>query len=826
MGKIAKRVGILTAIFFLAVGIYFIMAQNTVKKTGTVYTAMEEATIPVVYIDLFDPVSNRLPGYLQEMGQSAARESLTVLPKDRKLEIRIAGYGERVLSVQYEIRSMDLKQLVERTQVTGQTSESAEMTVELPIQNLLTRGTEYLLDLTVQTEQHEAIHYYTRLLWPSENYAEQMAVFAKDFSMKTLDREQAKSLVTYLETNHTEDNSSLGEVTIRSSFSQLTFAGLKMKLEGDMQVCMKELDGIMGQVQVQYQLTRDAEDGSTEAYEVTDYYTLKWNTQRIYLMDFKRTTTQVFSGARELYSAKRILLGVGADDCVDVQRSLNSRHLAYVFNQDLWSYDQSNAKAVKIFSFRSEQDTGGRSTYDQHDVEILSVEDNGNVNFLVYGYMNRGNHEGYMGISLYHYNQLSDAIEERFFVPVDSSYEFLKQDINRLAYLSSSDMLYLMLDHAIYGIDLKSNEYMVVADALKEGSYSISEDKKSIAWQEGQDQYGAKAIHVFNLEDGNKREILGEDGCYLQTLGFLRGDYAYGLAHPDDLWTIHGRAAELPMYALEIVDANLEVETRYEKPGCYLSEVIVEDARIHMKRLVKTAVDGQYSYLDEDTIVCNTAAVQEGKEGIGWYASETRRKLYFVQLDDEIRSSKAVKIAVPGRITYGGSDTLTLKANQQIQDMQFYAYGQGKLWGSSSDFAKAVEMAYDKMGIVVDANQRILWDRVNRASLKNIREPQSAAYPIVRYLDELTESKDYGDGLLILDARGATLNQMLYFIDKGYPVVAYVASDSYVLLCGYDQYNVTLYNPQSDQLSKMGLNDATEYFKGLKNDFVCGVELN
>ncbi|MEG0368984.1 MAG: hypothetical protein RR593_03165, partial [Hungatella sp.] len=136
MGKIAKRVGILTAIFFLAVGIYFIMAQNTVKKTGTVYTAMEEATIPVVYIDLFDPVSNRLPGYLQEMGQSAARESLTVLPEDRKLGIRIAGYGERVLSVQYEIRSMDLKQLIERTQVTGQTSESAEMTVELPIQNL------------------------------------------------------------------------------------------------------------------------------------------------------------------------------------------------------------------------------------------------------------------------------------------------------------------------------------------------------------------------------------------------------------------------------------------------------------------------------------------------------------------------------------------------------------------------------------------------------------------------------------------------------------------------------------------------------------------
>ena len=48
-------------------------------------------------------------------------------------------------------------------------------------------------------------------------------------------------------------------------------------------------------------------------------------------------------------------------------------------------------------------------------------------------------------------------------------------------------------------------------------------------------------------------------------------------------------------------------------------------------------------------------------------------------------------------------------------------------------------------------------------------------------------------------------------------------SGQYVLLSGYDQYNVTLYDPQTQETQKMGLNDATEYFKNLQNDFLCAL---
>lgn len=822
MNKFLKKICILAGIFVVAAGIYFILAQSTIEKEDTVYTAMEDATLPVVYADMFGSFDNRMPGYLQVMDQKIARNNLTVLPSDRQLNLKIAGYGQSVLSIQYEIRSMDLDRLVEKTEIDQWEDRDGNAYVTLPIQNLLTKGTEYLMHVTIQTEQHESIHYYTRIVEEENPWGQEALAFAKDFSLKTLDSQAAQSLVTYLETNNTEDNSSLGNVTIKSSFSQLTWAGLKMQLSGEMHVTLKELDGIMGQVQVQYNLNRESEEGITETYNVTDNYTVKYNTQRLYLMDFHRTTNQVFDGGRELYSGRRILLGVGNDDTVKVKLSTDKRYLAYTFNKDLWSYDQTEGKAVKIFSFRSREDTSGRSSYDQHDIQIISVRETGDINFLVYGYMNRGRHEGYTGVSLYRYDQSTGAVAERFFAPVTENYESLKQDVEQLCYLNSADMLYILVNHTVYGIDLTSNEYMVVADALEEGSYSISEDKHSLAWQEGQNLYGSDTIHLLNLETGHKQEITGENDSYLRVLGFVNGDFVYGLAHPDDLWVINGRVETLPMYALQIVDEELEVETRYERPGYYLADVEVEDARVHMKRLERGA-DGEFLYHDDDTIVCNAAAEEDKLAGVGWYASETRRKLYFIQLDTDIKTGKSIKISSSKKITYDASENLELKSNQQVQGMLFSAYGQGHLIGCSKDFSRAVAMAYDQMGYVVDDKQRIVWNRVNRSPSRTIREHQSAAYNITKHLEEFTVSEDFGDGYLLMDARGCTLNQMLYFIDRGTPVVAFVDTNHYILLYGFDQYNISIYDPATDQSSKMGLNDAGEYFKEHKNDFICAV---
>ena len=657
-------------------------------------------------------------------------------------------------------------------------------------------------------------------MWTDSTNAKDMIDFAVDFTTKTFHYEQAKDLTTYLETNDSEDNSSLGHVTIRSSFSQLTWGGLFMEPVGEIQATLKDLDGIMCSVSLKYQVARAGAEETGERYEVEDQFTMKWDSRRIYLMDFERDTNQIFSGQKDLFSGKRIMLGITNPEEVQTEKSPGGNCIAYGINRDLWTYDQKQGHAVKVFSFRSGKDDGLRSGYNQHDIKILSVSDNGDVDFLVYGYMNRGIHEGSMGIALYRYSSKENAIGERFFTPVTSSFEMLKEEVDELSHLGTNGMLYLMAGRSVYGIDLNSNEYMVLADSLSEGGYAVSSTERHFAWQEGNDVFGASVIHIMDLDTGVKREITGGEDNRYRPLGFVGDDFIYGIAKDGDIWSQNGRIMDAPMYRIEIMDQSGAIVKKYEQADAFIADVTVDGSRIHLTQVLKTA-DQSYVVSRQDTIVCNQELADEELKGIGWYASEDRKKLYFVQLNQEA-VSRSVSIAVPKKVAFETTEVVELKSRPQTQDNRFMAYAGGHYLGSSLSFTRALELAYDKMGVVTNQNQEILWNRVNRPPVKNMKDPLKTGAAFVRNLPGFTEDKAM-DGVFMIDARGCTLNQILYFIGQGCPVAVYTGQSDYILLSGYDQYNVTLYNPQTKESQKMGLNDASNYFSNLGNDFVCGV---
>ena len=46
----------------------------------------------------------------------------------------------------------------------------------------------------------------------------------------------------------------------------------------------------------------------------------------------------------------------------------------------------------------------------------MNIDEAGNIAFLVYGYMNRGTHEGQVGASAYYYDNTVNTIEELAFI--------------------------------------------------------------------------------------------------------------------------------------------------------------------------------------------------------------------------------------------------------------------------------------------------------------------------------------------------------------------------------------------------------------------------
>ena len=57
--------------------------------------------------------------------------------------------------------------------------------------------------------------------------------------------------------------------------------------------------------------------------------------------------------------------------------------------------------------------------------------------------MNRGIHEGYSGVCVYHYNSDRNVVEEKVFIPSTESYEFLKEDLGTLTYVNKNNQLFL-----------------------------------------------------------------------------------------------------------------------------------------------------------------------------------------------------------------------------------------------------------------------------------------------------------------------------------------------------------------------------------------------
>ena len=289
--KYLKRTAVLLAVFLAAAVIYFFrpMGQEE-SREETVYTVMEDAVLPVVYPRMLGREMAPLFGQMEERAVTASRDSLIVLPEDRKMTVRIES-GEPVSAIRYEVRSLDMEELVERTELSSWEEAENGLTAVLPIQNLLAPEREYLLGIQIQLADGTAPWYYTRIVETDGEHTMQMCALAEEFSLKTLNYENAQDLTMYMETEAGADNSSFGVVTLKNSFSQLTWGNLAVERTGAAFMKLRELSGELANIELQYYVTR-MEEGQEELYAVTENFTMRWASQRIYMMDYERTMEQ------------------------------------------------------------------------------------------------------------------------------------------------------------------------------------------------------------------------------------------------------------------------------------------------------------------------------------------------------------------------------------------------------------------------------------------------------------------------------------------------------------------------------------------------------
>lgn len=784
---------VLSVCFVAALIGYFVASFVSTEHESAVYSTMEEPGFPVVYIICGDLEINPLKGYVQEMGSDAA-ETVSPLPSDRKLQIHIKKYNNSVAELSYEIRNLSLDHFIERTTVNDFTETKTDANTTLPIQNLIEKDTEYLLKITLDTGEKK-INYYTRILWDDKDYAYRMLTKAKEFTVKTFDYEQAKELTQYMETDPAEDSSNLGRVTIGSSFTQLTWGQTGMHLVSEPILYLKEYGGMMSAVQVRYR-SKMTEVSGEEEFNNVDDFTMRLGTDRIYIMNYRRETREIFSGSKHRFAGKKIMLGISGEDDLETRESENGQYIIFKTDKELWSFNQEDQKAVNVFSFRSKSDDGLRAGWKSHDIKIMSAENDGSLDFVVYGYMNRGRHEGNCGLVYYSYSGATGITTERFFVPFSRSYEKIKMELDELCTKGSSDMFYFKQNDSVIAVDLKSLEMMEVVTGLTDGTYLSNSAQTRFAWVEN-GRYASNSIKVMNISSGATQTF----GCgveeVFQLLTFSEDDLVLGRANANDKWKIGKRTRSLPNFRIEIYDEKLSPIMQYEKQGLYVDD-FEKEANRFIFGLYRKVTPHSFEETGMDTIVCSETEPFSDIKRIGSVTSGEKQLVYYVSIDREIKNTKKLRISVPDSISYENSGNVEIRAQQADTEVLFYSWANGEMVGRSSIFSEALELCYDQMGWITDKNGKLLYNRTDRGTSYTIKEPLRLAQPLITEYETLTGNVRTEEGTLLIDAYDVDLNKLLCFVYKDRPVMLLNSDGTYILISGYDSKRIKLYYPGVD----------------------------
>ena len=593
--------------------------------------------------------------------------------------------------------------------------------------------------------------------------------------------ENLNILANIIETNLDSDNSTLANMNIYNNVDVMTWGALNPQIYAHPVPSIKEINGTTASLVLNYMISAQNEEGQTEFYEVEEFYRLRYTSLQTYLLDFERSTNQIFDPEIEgSVSEEGINLGIRNRD-VEYQSDDQNQFVAFVQGNSLWSYSVEENKMTQVFSFRQDENSDERDRYGQNSIKIIEVKENGNLYFSVTGYMNRGKHEGESGVALYYYDSSLHQIEELVFVDTLESYELMKRDVEALNYVTEDkSKFYFILDGTIYQVGLSTRSIETVITGLSHGCYAGSETNRYFAWLAENNPYQSVNLNIMDLETKEIRTISAGSGECIQIIGFMEEDIVYGLADASEIQTTHPGDEVFPMKKVFIENTLGERVKEYVPSGCYVTEGIISEKLLTLKRVVKT--DGIFQETTDDQIVSN---MTNKIEGFGVTTQNNRRKLTeIVLMSEEILDSKTPKVI--------HSKEMDLEENRQVtivtksdDNEGYYVYGRGMLDSIHASANTAIQRADEIKGVVVDAHQKYIWERGNRSDAASVSldEIPDIMKQGIMDKDRLQEAL----GKRVLDLSGCTWEMILYFIDQGSPVLAQI-QDQVILITGYDQF--------------------------------------
>lgn len=809
MKEKVKRAGILTFVFLIAVIVFsFLTNQGNADMTAD----MGGATLPRIQIVSGEYEINPLAGYVSEMNVGKMRSTITPVDFQSGITLRIEEGVLPIKALTYEVCSSDGKEILykEKRKEIGE-----EPSLTFPGLELADR--EAILKLTLHTEKQD-IYYYTRICTKEGTDSDACLAFAERFHNMTFGKENTESIAAYLE-NGTEDDETenLQKVTIHSDAEHLTWGELRPQIKGEVSRSIKEISGNYMTIVYDYEVECAGEQDETEVYQIREYLKVRYAEGTEYLLDYERTMEQELDASGNVLDNNGILLGIAKEELPYMANEAGTI-VSFVQAGELWNYNQSQDALSLVFSFADSEGYDIRNLYKEHEIQIVSVNEQGDTTFKVIGYMNRGEHEGEVGTAIYFFDIEKNFVEEKAFIPDNISSEILLKEQEQLVYYNEQqEVLYAMKEGTLYKVDLEKGKKEVLVENLEKDQYVSSKDGRLLAYQTVSSLENAEEVKVLDFVTGKERTVTCSSGEFIRPLGFISEDFVYGIGRKEDAGAFVTGEHVCPMYKLEIRDTDNEVVKTYQADQVYVTGVTVEEKMLILDRVVKN--ESVYTAVAKDYITSNEE-VEKSNISVETYTSDEKERQVRIKYESGI-SDKKPKLLKPKQVLF--ENPVLIPFEEEGEAEVFYTYGKGKLLGIYASAADAIRQANENQGLVVSESQKYVWERGNRSLVYDIagvdlspyQEENTLAAALNRLFAyegktvdaagemaagkkpiEILQEQFLGN---VLDLHGCSPEELCYILGKGTPIIAMTDLNNAVLLIGYNDSMITYVKPDTGE---------------------------
>ena len=822
------KISVLSVIFVVAL----FVSSAIINRGGADMTAeMEKATLPTISVGFGGERVNLLVGHKQEMNAVAMRDTIAVYDKNLVLPIQIHHNEKKIESLTYEILSLD-----EKEQYYKQTVKKVREEINLEMNGNLAIGCERLLKITLHCEDGP-VYYYTRIVGDQGYYTKECLQYILELHSNILNKKNEDEIKKVMEPNEQGDNTTLQHVTIHSDIAHVMWGSLEPKYEIKPQIEIVEIKKSYTAIRLRYQVRCKGNNNEKEVYEVQEYFKVARGTQRIYLLDYERTMEEIFNTSNVVLSSKGVLLGI-AKEGFTYKANAKGTIVAFVQANELWHYNKGKDAFSLVFSFGVGGYEDERNRTDLHSIQILSLEEDGDVTFAVCGYMNRGSHEGKSGVSVYHYDMSRNTIKEELFIPSKDSLPVIEKELSQLLYYNSEkDVIYTIIDGKL--LKISATKKTVLVDGLDEVIYVISEDGQRFAYQKN--TADGVVAEVWDFQTEKKRQISDQSKNMIVPLGFVGKDFVYGVAKKENQGYDTAGNIIWAMHRLEIRDTSDKVVKTYSKEGLLILYTEIENNMITIKQGKKSGTI--YTVTEEDYIT--SSQTENDYITLQSYWTDLKETQYRITFSTGIQDKDA-KTLHPKYILQENSPVLGRETENKRP--YYYVYAYGKQIGAFMKPGEAVNMAHQMSGAVISSKYNYVWDGDNQqawyhnfgvskfsvkagentlqACLRKVLWYEGVNVDVVAEMQTKSAEQVLSErlGAEAIRFTGCSVREMCYLIDKGIPVIAMKNQTSAILLIGYDANAVTYIDPANGGQYMSSFDKINSLTSGSGNTFIAYVK--